>query len=83
MYEGVKTLGMGAEISTAIAESEAFDYLNGSDHPAGGANSPIPYKCDTSRRPRFRRPGRHRSRPQELAWDGRGSRSFFRASTWT
>ena len=28
VYEGVKTLGIGAEISAMIAESEAFDYLD-------------------------------------------------------
>ncbi|WP_457832728.1 transketolase C-terminal domain-containing protein, partial [Staphylococcus aureus] len=28
VYEGVKTLGIGVEISAAIAESEAFDYLD-------------------------------------------------------
>ncbi|HYC24932.1 MAG TPA: alpha-ketoacid dehydrogenase subunit beta, partial [Roseiarcus sp.] len=28
VYEGVKTLGLGAEVSAAIAESEAFDYLD-------------------------------------------------------
>lgn len=43
VYEGVKTLGIGAEISAAIAESEAFDYLDAPIIRLGGANSPIPY----------------------------------------
>src|SRR6478752_1253963 len=28
VYEGVRTLGVGAEISALVAESEAFDYLD-------------------------------------------------------
>ncbi len=43
VYEGVKTLGIGAEISAAIAESEAFDYLDAPIIRLGGADSPIPY----------------------------------------
>ncbi|MFJ1293064.1 alpha-ketoacid dehydrogenase subunit beta [Paracoccus yeei] len=43
VYEGVKTLGIGAEISAAIAESEAFDYLDAPIMRLGGAESPIPY----------------------------------------
>src|SRR5579863_2057851 len=43
VYEGVKTLGLGAEISAAIAESEAFDYLDAPTIRLGGAESPIPY----------------------------------------
>ncbi|MCJ1901387.1 alpha-ketoacid dehydrogenase subunit beta [Paracoccus versutus] len=43
VYEGVKTLGIGAEISAAIAESEAFDYLDAPIVRLGGAESPIPY----------------------------------------
>ena len=43
VYEGVKTLGIGAEISAAIAESEAFDYLDAPILRLGGAESPIPY----------------------------------------
>ena len=43
VYEGVKTLGIGAEISAAIAESEAFDYLDAPIIRLGGAESPIPY----------------------------------------
>jgi acetoin:2,6-dichlorophenolindophenol oxidoreductase subunit beta len=43
VYEGVKTLGMGAEISAAIAESEVFDYLDAPILRLGGADCPIPY----------------------------------------
>lgn len=43
VYEGVKTLGIGAEISARIAESEAFDYLDAPILRLGGVESPIPY----------------------------------------
>jgi pyruvate dehydrogenase E1 component beta subunit len=43
VYEGVKTLGIGAEISAMIAESEAFDYLDAPILRLGGAEVPIPY----------------------------------------
>jgi pyruvate/2-oxoglutarate/acetoin dehydrogenase E1 component len=43
VYEGVKTLGIGAEVSARIAESEAFDYLDAPIVRLGGAESPIPY----------------------------------------
>jgi pyruvate/2-oxoglutarate/acetoin dehydrogenase E1 component len=43
IYEGVKTLGIGAEISAMIAESEAFDYLDAPIMRLGGAETPIPY----------------------------------------
>jgi len=43
VYEGVKTLGIGAEIAAAIAESEAFDYLDAPIMRLGGAECPIPY----------------------------------------
>ena len=43
VYEGVKSLGIGAEISARIAESEAFDYLDAPIMRLGGAESPIPY----------------------------------------
>ena len=43
VYEGVKTLGIGAEISAMIAESEAFDYLDAPILRLGGVDSPIPY----------------------------------------
>ena len=43
VYEGVKTLGVGAEVSAMIAESEAFDFLDAPIVRLGGAESPIPY----------------------------------------
>jgi acetoin:2,6-dichlorophenolindophenol oxidoreductase subunit beta len=43
VYEGVKTLGIGAEVSAAIAESEAFDFLDAPIVRLGGAEAPIPY----------------------------------------
>ncbi|TPP04284.1 alpha-ketoacid dehydrogenase subunit beta [Rhizobium glycinendophyticum] len=43
VYEGVKTLGIGAEISAIIAESEAFDYLDAPIVRLGGSETPIPY----------------------------------------
>jgi acetoin:2,6-dichlorophenolindophenol oxidoreductase subunit beta len=43
VYEGAKTLGIGAEISALIAESEAFDYLDAPIVRLGGAEAPIPY----------------------------------------
>ncbi|CAN5488164.1 alpha-ketoacid dehydrogenase subunit beta [soil metagenome] len=43
VYEGVKTLGIGAEISAMIAESEAFDYLDAPIIRLGGAEVPLPY----------------------------------------
>jgi acetoin:2,6-dichlorophenolindophenol oxidoreductase subunit beta len=43
VYEGVKTLGVGAEISAMIAESEAFDYLDAPIIRLGGAEAPLPY----------------------------------------
>lgn len=43
VYEGVKTLGIGAEISALVAESEAFDYLDAPIIRLGGSESPIPY----------------------------------------
>ncbi len=43
VYEGVKTLGVGAEVSALIAESEAFDYLDAPIVRVGGAEVPIPY----------------------------------------
>lgn len=43
VYEGVKTLGIGAEISARIAESEAFDHLDAPILRLGGAETPIPY----------------------------------------
>ena len=43
VYEGVKTLGIGAEISAMVAESAAFDYLDSPIVRLGGADCPIPY----------------------------------------
>ena len=43
VYEAVKTLGIGAEISAMIAESDAFDYLDAPIVRLGGIDSPIPY----------------------------------------
>jgi pyruvate dehydrogenase E1 component beta subunit len=43
VYEGVKTLGIGAEVSAAIAESDAFDFLDAPIIRLGGAEVPLPY----------------------------------------
>ena len=43
VYEGVKTLGIGAEISALIAESEAFAFLDAPIVRLGGAEAPLPY----------------------------------------
>ncbi|GIX13464.1 MAG: TPP-dependent acetoin dehydrogenase complex, E1 protein subunit beta [Paracoccaceae bacterium] len=43
VYEGVKTLGIGAEISAMVAESDAFDFLDAPIIRLGGAEAPIPY----------------------------------------
>lgn len=43
VYEGVKTMGIGAEISAMVAESEVFDFLDAPIKRLGGADSPIPY----------------------------------------
>ncbi|MFC6487194.1 alpha-ketoacid dehydrogenase subunit beta [Nitratireductor sp. GCM10026969] len=43
VYEGVKTLGVGAEISAMVAESDAFDFLDAPILRLGGADCPIPY----------------------------------------
>lgn len=43
VYEGVKTMGIGAEISAGIAESDAFDFLDAPIMRLGGADAPIPY----------------------------------------
>ena len=42
----MKTLGVGAEISALVAESEAFDYLDAPIVRLGGAEAPIPYNPD-------------------------------------
>jgi len=49
VYEGVKTLGIGAEISAIIAESEAFDFLDAPILRLGGAECPIPYNRELER----------------------------------
>jgi pyruvate dehydrogenase E1 component beta subunit len=46
VYEAVKTLGIGAEVSAAVAESDAFDYLDAPIVRLGGAEVPIPYNPD-------------------------------------
>ena len=46
VYEAVKTLGIGAEMSAMIAESDAFDYLDAPIVRLGGIDSPIPYNPD-------------------------------------
>jgi pyruvate dehydrogenase E1 component beta subunit len=43
VYEGVKTMGIGAEIAAGVAESEAFDFLDAPIVRLGGADTPIPY----------------------------------------
>ena len=43
VYEGVKTMGIGAEIAAQVAESEAFDFLDAPIVRLGGADTPIPY----------------------------------------
>ncbi|MBG21313.1 MAG: alpha-ketoacid dehydrogenase subunit beta [Rhizobiales bacterium] len=43
VYEAVKTLGVGAEVSAMVAESDAFDFLDAPIVRLGGAESPIPY----------------------------------------
>jgi pyruvate dehydrogenase E1 component beta subunit len=49
VYEGVKTLGIGAEVSAAIAESDAFDFLDAPILRLGGAECPIPYNPELER----------------------------------
>jgi acetoin:2,6-dichlorophenolindophenol oxidoreductase subunit beta len=43
VYEGVTTLGLGAEIAALVTESEAFDYMDAPVLRMGGSESPIPY----------------------------------------
>lgn len=43
VYEGVKIMGIGAEISAMIAESDAFDFLDAPIARLGGADAPLPY----------------------------------------
>eukprot|EP01035_Chromulina_nebulosa_P069370 gene69370-biopygen28896 len=49
VYEGVKSFGVGAEISAMVAESDAFDYLDAPILRLGGAEAPIPYNPDLER----------------------------------
>ncbi len=43
VYEGVKTLGIGAEIAALIAESEAFFHLDAPILRLAGQDCPLPY----------------------------------------
>ena len=49
VYEGVKSYGVGAEISAMVAESDAFDFLDAPILRLGGAEAPIPYNPDLER----------------------------------
>lgn len=49
VYEGAQTLGIGAEISALIAESEAFDRLDAPIRRLGGKDCPIPYNPNLER----------------------------------
>ena len=49
VYEGTRTLGIGTEVSAAIAESEAFDHLDAPIIRLGGAESPLPYNPELER----------------------------------
>lgn len=50
VYEGVKTLGIGAEVSAMIAESDAFDYLDAPIVRLGGSENPIPYNPELEKK---------------------------------
>ena len=49
VYEGVRTLGIGTEISAIVAESEAFDLLDAPIIRLGAAETPVPYNPDLER----------------------------------
>ncbi len=49
VYEGTKELGIGAEVSAAIAESAAFDRLDAPIIRLGGADCPLPYNPQLER----------------------------------
>ena len=49
VYEGTKELGIGTEVSAAIAESEAFYRLDAPILRLGGADCPLPYNPDLER----------------------------------
>ena len=66
VYEGVRTLGVGAEISALVAESEAFDYLDAPIQRLGGAEAPDPLQPRS--REGGRSAGRPTSRPRPAGW---------------
>jgi len=43
VYEGVQTMGIGAEVAALVAGSDAFDFLDAPIARLGGAEVPIPY----------------------------------------
>ena len=49
VHEGVKSYGVGAEISAMVSESDAFDFLDAPILRLGGAESPVPYNPDLER----------------------------------
>jgi pyruvate dehydrogenase E1 component beta subunit len=49
VYEGVKSYGVGAEISAMVAESDAFDFLDAPILRLGAAEAPVPYNPDLER----------------------------------
>jgi pyruvate dehydrogenase E1 component beta subunit len=49
VYEGTLQGGIGAEVSAAIAESEAFDRLDAPILRLGGADCPLPYNPELER----------------------------------
>ena len=49
VYVGTKELGIGAEVSAAIAESAAFDRLDAPIIRLGGADCPLPYNPQLER----------------------------------
>lgn len=49
VHEGVRTLGIGAEIAAMIAGSEAFDFLDAPIRRLGGREAPLPYNPSLER----------------------------------
>ncbi|GIO26939.1 alpha-ketoacid dehydrogenase subunit beta [Ornithinibacillus bavariensis] len=49
VHEAVKRGGIGGEIASVVAESEAFDYLDAPIKRLGGAESPVPYNPELER----------------------------------
>ena len=43
VHEGVRTLGIGAEIAALVAGGEAFDFLDAPIMRLGGRDAPLPY----------------------------------------